>query len=347
MGPPPLDIKYDFNVDLEQTNSHSLQLRSVTPGSAVLEFGCATGYLSRFMTEQLGCRVTGVELVPEYAERAKAFCEQVVVGDLDQLDLASAFGDRRFDIALFGDVLEHLKDPRRVLVTVRELLGPEGRVVATIPNVAHGDVRLALLAGRFEYRRLGLLDETHLRFFTLASIRELFEEAGYVIQSIERIKQPLFQTEIGVMPQDYPAEVVQMVMADPEATTYQYVIKARPTGEMAQVASLLARIHQLEADNESLRGEVKGSQAWAERVQSEYSAAYNGAQGEISALVAEVESLRKRVLELGESEHHWMRRFRELEERISVPRVIVRGLKALYRRRSMNTLPNEGTTNEG
>lgn len=225
-----MDIKYDFIPDELDNDSHAHQLRQVPPGSRVLEFGCATGYVARYLKERRGCRVTGVDVVEAYARRAAEHCERVVVGDLDRLDFAAEFGAERYDVALFGDVLEHLVAPARVLTATRELLAPGGRVVATVPNVAHGDLRLALMAGRFEYRRLGLLDETHLRFFTHASLVELFERSGYVITSFDRITCPLFGTELGVRAEMFPPEAVRWIAQDPESTTYQFVVVAVPAG---------------------------------------------------------------------------------------------------------------------
>ncbi len=237
-----MDLKYDFLPDVGSDNAHAHQLRAVPPGSRVLELGCATGYLSRYLKEERGCRVVGVELDEAAAERARAHCERVVVGDLDQLDLAALLDEGAFDVILAGDVLEHLKSPGRVLASARRLLAPGGRFVATIPNVAHGDLRLALLAGRFTYQRLGLLDETHLRFFTHAGVLALFEEAGYAVHRLGRIRAPLFTTELGVRAADFPAEAVAFVAADPEATTYQFVVVASSfDGEPALVAERLAR----------------------------------------------------------------------------------------------------------
>ena len=76
-----------------------------------------------------------------------------------------------------GDVLEHLKDPWAILGNIKENLKPDGYVVASIPNIAHGAIRLALLEGRFDYTSLGILDDTHLRFFTRESIFELFRKS--------------------------------------------------------------------------------------------------------------------------------------------------------------------------
>lgn len=264
-----VDLKYDFAPDLTSDNAHAHQLRAVPPGARVLELGCATGYLSRYLKEERGCRVVGVELDPDAAERARAHCERVVVGDLDQLDLAALLDEGSFDVILCGDVLEHLKAPGRVLAAARRLLAPRGRVVATIPNVAHGDLRLALLAGRFDYQRLGLLDETHLRFFTLTGVRALFEDAGYAVHRVSRITAPLFGTELAVKASDYPPEAVAFVAADPEATTYQFVVVASSAAdEPAVVEARLAR-EAAEAASQALQRALEGAQAQAQALTAE------------------------------------------------------------------------------
>lgn len=281
-----MDLKYDFAPDLVSDNAHAHQLRAVPTGSRVLELGCATGYLSRYLKEERGCRVVGVELDEAAAERARAHCERVVVGDLDQLVLSDVLDEGAFDVILAGDVLEHLKSPGQVLAAARRVLAPGGRVVATIPNVAHGDLRLALLAGRFTYQRLGLLDETHLRFFTLAGVHALFEQAGYAVHRVDRIRAPLFSTELGVQAADYPPEAVAFVAADPEATTYQFVVvasalddepalvEARLACEAAEAkaAGLTAELAAVRARAEALASELAGARQALEAAQSEAAA---------------------------------------------------------------------------
>src|SRR5207302_3348121 len=159
-----------FSTDLRYTkfddspgSAHNLVLGLVEPGSRVLEFGCATGYMSQALRDRLGASVIGVELNAEAAQLAAAHCERVLVGDAEELDLEAELGGERFDAILFADVLEHLRDPAAVLRRVRPLVAEGGVVVASIPNVAHASVRLALLGGSFRYREQGLLDESHLR----------------------------------------------------------------------------------------------------------------------------------------------------------------------------------------
>ena len=155
--------------------AHRLMLDAVPDGARVLDVGCATGYLAAELTRR-GCRVTGVEADPVAAERARAHCEAIVIGDIEDAGCRGEVASLApFDVVLCGDVLEHLRDPWSAL---RALAAFGGRVVLSVPNVAHWTGRRALARGRFPYAEHGLFDRTHLRFFTRASVRELAERAG-------------------------------------------------------------------------------------------------------------------------------------------------------------------------
>src|SRR5262249_30095248 len=146
----------------------------------------ATGYMSRILRDRQ-CHVVGIEIDAAAAEKASQFCEQVIVGDLDRMKLDHKLRGDRFDVIVAADVLEHLKDPVSVLRALKNLLKSDGYVVASLPNVAHLSVRLALLSGRFPYGETGLLDSAHLRFFTRESVDELFDKAGFAIGQFHRI----------------------------------------------------------------------------------------------------------------------------------------------------------------
>ena len=168
---------YRGEVDPADPNSAwSLIVARVPPGRRVLEIGCAEGYMSAYLREAKGCAVTGVELSTEAAAVARGRCQSVVVGDVENGALDALPGG--FDVLICADVLEHLRHPGRVLRGLQEKLAPHGLALISLPNVAHWDVRRDLLAGRFEYQRSGLLDDTHLRFFTHDSARRLIEQAG-------------------------------------------------------------------------------------------------------------------------------------------------------------------------
>ena len=160
------------------TPAQDAVLGMVAPGSSVLEVGCAIGFVTRILTEQMGCKVTAVEIDEYQASQAKPYAAHMIVGDIeDPLTWQRIAGE--FDYVVFGDVLEHLKDPWEALRRAKRVLSADGCVLCSIPNVAYYRIRLKLLLGKFEYKQFGILDDTHLRFFTSHTARELFVRAGY------------------------------------------------------------------------------------------------------------------------------------------------------------------------
>ena len=240
-----MTAKYDTTVDLENRNSsQTFAVELVGRDKDVLEVGPATGYVSRALVAN-GCRVVGIEVDAEAAGRAEEACERVVVGDIESMDLGEELGEERFDVITFGDVLEHLKNPLQTLQRVKPFLRPRGYVVASIPNVAHGSVRLALMQGRFPYTPLGLLDETHLRFFTRESIEQLFNDAGFLLGEMHRTRLGIFETEVEVDREAVTEEMLELVRRDPESETYQFVFAAHPSDETEAVVELSNRNRML------------------------------------------------------------------------------------------------------
>ncbi|MDQ2724075.1 MAG: class I SAM-dependent methyltransferase [Actinomycetota bacterium] len=221
-------MKYDYQDLTDPNSSHVQVLELVGSGHRVLDVGCATGSLDKVLTAR-GNIVTGVEIDPEAAERARPHLARLLIGNLETIDLVAELGAGGFDVVVFADVLEHLTDPLRILRQAPALLAPGGSVVVSIPNVAHGSVRLALLQGRFDYSGTGLLDDTHLRFFTRSSVMELHEGAGLTPVDHRRVVHDPFGTEITLDPADFPLPLVDHLRADPEAMTYQFVIRSVPT----------------------------------------------------------------------------------------------------------------------
>jgi len=207
-----------------------MAILEVRSGSRVLDIGCAAGDVARILSQR-GCSVWGVENDRVAVELARAYCQRVVVGDVAALDLEATLAGTLFDAVLFLDVLEHLLDPAAALRKAARLLAADGKVLASIPNVAHGAVRLQLLGGRFRYTDAGLLDRTHVKFFDLAGVEELFKSSGYLIEECRRVTRSLEETEIRVDLDAFPPELPEMILRDPEALTYQFFVIARPTDE--------------------------------------------------------------------------------------------------------------------
>jgi 2-polyprenyl-3-methyl-5-hydroxy-6-metoxy-1,4-benzoquinol methylase len=146
------------------------------PGDRVFEGGVSSGYFARVLVKA-GLEVDGHELDPRAAERARTVCRHVWVGDLSTFDTDELDGP--YQVLLFGDTLEHLPDPVAVLRRLREHIRPDGALVISVPNVANWSVRLRLLAGHFDYADRGILDRTHLRFYTRKTLAAMLREGGY------------------------------------------------------------------------------------------------------------------------------------------------------------------------
>lgn len=220
----------------EENETLRTELALIPHGSRVLEVGPAAGHVTRSLTRQ-GCEVTGVEQDAALASLAKPLCRRMVVGDIEDLDLDVEVAEQ-FDVVLCGDILEHLTNPGAVLQKLKRRLASTGFLVVSLPNVAHGSVRLSLLEGTFTYVKEGLLDATHLRFFTLDSIRELFNRNGFEIQDLYRTRVGLFDTEVPLRPAQISPPTVRRLLEDPEATTYQFVFRAVPSERPNRLADL-------------------------------------------------------------------------------------------------------------
>lgn len=170
-------------------SSHSVILGRLGEGRGrkALDVGAADGFLAERLTGQ-GWNVTALERDPVLAARAQGRCKEVVVADLEA---APPLLHGPFDAIVYGDVLEHLGDPRAALVALDRTLAPGGVVVVSVPNVAHLWIRLSLLAGRFDYADRGILDRTHLRFFTRRTFVAFLRSAGLTLDELHVTPVPL------------------------------------------------------------------------------------------------------------------------------------------------------------
>jgi len=174
-------LRYDGHVDEPQEVARMVA-ELVPLGSSVLDVGCGTGSVSRIIADIRHAKITGIEPNSCRAAAARArgfevYEEPFTSGVLQLLD--------QFDVVLFADVLEHVPDPARFLQLAHRALRPDGRVIASVPNVAHWSVRIDLLRGRFNYQPVGIRDSTHLRWFTGETVRSLFESNGLRVISLQ------------------------------------------------------------------------------------------------------------------------------------------------------------------
>src|SRR6267378_1761788 len=164
----------------EGSNRPLLQLIAPFPAGAALDCGCGTGGNAREL-RQMGWRVTGITVSPREVEMASECCEAVLLGDLNSGIPKEAGGP--FDLVVFSHVLEHLLHPDVALRDARRLLTPDGRLIVALPNVLYWRMRLKFLFGEFKYEPTGIMDETHVHFYTFHSGMELLRSNGFEIVS--------------------------------------------------------------------------------------------------------------------------------------------------------------------
>jgi 2-polyprenyl-3-methyl-5-hydroxy-6-metoxy-1,4-benzoquinol methylase len=225
---PNTEIRSRYWAPVEHNSTLTAELEMIGAGKKVLEIGPGSGHMTEALARQ-NCAVTCVEVNQDLTSIARSSCQKLIVADIEQLRPDVAFPGERFDVILFGDVLEHLKDPASLLRNLCGYLTPSGYIVVSLPNVAHASVRLALFNGEFNYTEEGLLDRTHLKFFTLDNIIALMAQAGFRIAELRRTRVGVFNTEVKLAIENIAPSLLRKLMRDPEATTYQFIFSARPS----------------------------------------------------------------------------------------------------------------------
>ncbi|MFM8266878.1 MAG: class I SAM-dependent methyltransferase [Ilumatobacteraceae bacterium] len=240
--------------------NHAYSLEFTGYAQRVLELGCAAGHVTAALKGR-NHYVVAVEVDPESAAVARSVADRVYTADLDVASLATVVNERDFDVILMGDVLEHLRDPWTVLRESSDLLRPGGCVVISLPNVAFIDVRLALLEGRWTYKVDGLLDATHVRFFTRRTLFELAEQAGFVVTEFRRVTKPRDASNVAAADPWYPPVVAEVLDLDPNASTYQFVVRLERESEenRRSAAELRAALDAEEAAAADLQRRVARS----------------------------------------------------------------------------------------
>src|SRR5579862_1741716 len=154
----------------------------IKPNAKVLDVGCGTGSVSEVIQKMTGAQIIAIEPDVERAAAARSRGLNAFQGFLSE-DFLEEHGP--FDVIVFADVLEHLSNPAEMVSLARKGLAPNGSIVASVPNVAHWFVRVDLLRGRFDYRDCGIMDATHLRWFTRKTVVEFFERLGFRVTALD------------------------------------------------------------------------------------------------------------------------------------------------------------------
>lgn len=214
-------------------SNYNPDILRIMPGNLkrVVEVGCSSGALAKAYTAMNPqCVYTGIEIDPDFAAVAKASCNEVICGNIESLAEEKFLQLFPSDCWVFGDTLEHLYDPWNLLKRIRPQLAPDAQVIACIPNAQHWSIQANLNSGLFRYQDQGLMDRTHIRWFTRTTLIELFESTGFkIIEGFPRVfdepEREKILPSIRAMALATGADPQQSVN---DAIPLQWVIKAIP-----------------------------------------------------------------------------------------------------------------------
>jgi SAM-dependent methyltransferase len=217
----------------EEPSNYNRDLLPLIPpnASGVVEVGCNNGALARaYKAINPACKYTGIEVVEANAEGARRYCDEVLLQDIEAVDESFYTKYSDYNVWIFGDVLEHLRYPWEVLARIRRSMPADGCVIVCLPNAQHWSVQAKLAVGDFRYTEGGLLDRTHMRWFTRATMLEMFAGAGFKLEvGFPRI--------FGELKNEHVIAAIRSmaigVGADPDLAVQdslplQYVVKAVP-----------------------------------------------------------------------------------------------------------------------
>ena len=213
----------------DERTSLSVLAGLVHEGATVLDLGCGSGALGQYLLETRQCTSDGLTWSEAEAAHARPHYRRVVVADLETCDLLTTFTPRQYDYIVCADVLEHLRTPEHVLAACHELLKPgNGRLLVSVPNAGYAGLVAELLQGEFRYRDEGLLDRTHLRFFTRRSLARFLGEQRWAVDALDTIRRELPESEFKAQFDQLPPSVARHLLAVPDALTYQFIAVAQP-----------------------------------------------------------------------------------------------------------------------
>ncbi len=246
MAPTTLPLHvYERQIDSNERSSLSVLASHIPPAAKILDLGCGSGAIGRHLQalrqstpqQQGGVFIDGLTISADEAKLASAHYRRVEVADLDNVHLPSLFEAASYDIIICADVLEHIRQADRVLNECKQLLAPGGRVLLSIPNIAYSGLIAELMAGEFLYRPEGLLDETHIHFYTRQSLQRFLAEQGWASEHLETIERALPESEFRSAFDALPPPVANHLLALPDALTYQFIAIIRPLSSSEHAAA--------------------------------------------------------------------------------------------------------------
>lgn len=339
-----LKYSYPFDPEAENDTAASIARFVLLGGPDVLDIGSGPAWVSRYLAREHGRDVTCVDNDVDALKSLHGTGLAAIEADLETDSWDAELAGRQFDVVILADVLEHLRRPGRILeaLLAKSLLRADGLLVISVPNASHQSVVSELLLGDFRYTETGILDETHVRWFTLESLTRLLERSGFVVDRVERTRRTLEQTPSAERALGLPDEVRrQMVELNDDSLTYQFVVLARPD---TAANRMTADRDAFEADRQAwhrergdllrerrvLQHEVERLAGLLNSEREAMSAETAAGAAELQLLTDQVHTLRARIAADANAIEKWKARARARRKRLEFYRNS-RGMRAAER----------------
>lgn len=231
--------KYDCELDLDSKNSLSIIIKMLKPNSKILEFGPANGRLTKYLNKVMECNVDIVEIDEEAGLNAAQYSNKSFLGeqfgDIEKYIWLDELKNEKYDFIIFADVLEHLRNPFEVVKKCKSILNKNGSVVLSVPNIAHNSIIIDLINDEFKYNNLGLLDNTHINFFSYKRLMRMIENNGYVSVNQESVNFQVGENEIKNDYSYIDKKISKVLRQREKGTIYQYVFKIKKKEDVIEL----------------------------------------------------------------------------------------------------------------
>jgi 2-polyprenyl-3-methyl-5-hydroxy-6-metoxy-1,4-benzoquinol methylase len=232
--------KYEYNVTLIPDSGSARVVRMVGENKRVLEIGSGPGSITKYLATTANCRVTALDIDAESIKKVTPFCERTYQVDLNSSAWPTVLEkDPKFEVLVAADVLEHVYEPAIVLEAMKGVLNNDGYMVISLPHVGHSVIHACLLDEDFDYSDTGLLDRTHIRFFGIKNMQQLFENAGLKIVHAEFVVRNPEHTEFSKRWAKTSPALREVLAGNPFGLVYQVIIKAVPVAAHGDALNLM------------------------------------------------------------------------------------------------------------
>ncbi len=218
---------YEYDVDVAGPSAPARVIRLVGKNKKVLEIGAGPGSITKHLIKTSDCKVTALEIDKKAIKKLSQYTSKIYSADLNDERWSEEVEEGApFEVVVAADVLEHLYDPWATLKLMKYLLTQDGHIIISLPHVGHNAIVACLMNEDFNYRDWGLLDRTHIRFFGLKNMQQLFDDADLKIVDAQFVTIPPEDSEFSDNWRKLPDEVKKVLSRHRHGLVYQVVIKA-------------------------------------------------------------------------------------------------------------------------